>query len=396
MPRSGRRANGEGTIYQRKDGRFEGALFVPTPSGARVRRRVYGRTRREVHEKLTALARQVHQGLPVAGTTDSVAVYLRSWLDEVAKRKVRPRTWETYELLIRRHIVPVIGGKRLDRLSPADVRRLLDRKRDEGLSGSTVRQLHAVLRVALQQAVREDQLPRNVARLVEVPTADQLPVQPLSVAEARRLLKAARDDRLYALWAVALSVGLRRGEALGLRWQDVDLEAGLLRVEQTLQRVDGRLRFAAPKTARSRRVVPLPPICVVALSEHRERQDQDRAALGRAWYESGLVFTTSIGTPLEPRNVNRSFETLCERAGVRRIRLHDLRHTCASLLLAQGVAPRVVMETLGHSQIAVTLNIYTHVMPTVLRDAADRMQAALESDAAVTAAVTDHEEGPAR
>jgi len=383
MPRhSGKRANGEGTVYLRKDGRWEAALMVPTPTGALVRRRVYGKTRQEAHEKLTALARLVHQGMPVASASHTVEAYLRAWLHEVAKRRVRPRTWETYELLIRRHIVPVIGDKRLDRLTAADVRRLLDRKRDEELSTSTVRQLHAVLRVALQQAVREDLLPRNIARLVEVPVPSNDPVWPLTMDEARRLLKTASEDRLYALWAVAVGVGLRRGEALGLRWEDVDLEDGTVRVAQSLQRAQGRLQFSAPKTARSRRTVPLPHVCVEALRGHRHRQDGERQRLGEAWTESGLVFTTAVGTPIEPRNLNRSFDALCARADVRRVRLHDLRHTCASLLLAQGVSPRVVMETLGHSQISITMNTYTHVMPAVQREAAARMHQALDSDVA--------------
>lgn len=223
--------------------------------------------------------------------------------------------------------------------------------------------------------------------LVEVPTVRAAPVQPLDIAEAQQLLKAARGDRLYALWAVAIGVGLRRGEALALRWRDLDLDAGVLRVEQAVQRVEGKLQFAPPKTARSRRTVPLPDVCTAALRAHRLAQQRERLALGPAWQDFELVFTTGLGTPIEPRNINRSFDAPCRRAGVRRLRLHDLRHTCASLLLAQGVPARVVMETLGHSQIAVTMNLYTHVLPTVQREAAERMNEALLTDVAVTVAV---------
>lgn len=388
----GKRANGEGTIYQRKDGRWEGAALLPAPDGARLRRRVYGATRQEVHGKLTALLRQAQQGLPVSSSGQTVEAYLASWLRDVARQRVRPRTYETYELLIRLHISPVIGRVRLDRLSAADVRRLLQAKSGAGLATSTVRQMHAVLRVALQQAVREDLLPRNVARLVEAPTVRTEPVQPLDVAEAQQLLKVARGDRLYALWAVAIGVGLRRGEALALRWSDLDLDAGVLRVEQAVQRVEGKLQFAPPKTQRSRRTVPLPEVCTAALRSHRMAQHQERLALGPIWQDLGLVFTTAIGTPIEPRNINRSFDALCRRAGVRRLRLHDLRHTCASLLLAQGVPARVVMETLGHSQIAVTMNLYTHVLPSVQREAAERMNEALLTDVAVTVAVNGRSE----
>jgi integrase len=385
--RGGKRGNGEGTVYQRADGRWEGAAVVPVAGGGRARRRVYGRTRQETSAKLTALLRQAEQGIaaPVAGQT--VAGYLAGWLADTAKRHLRPRTYETYELLSRRHIVPLVGAKRLDRLTAADIRRLLNAKSDEGLSASTVRQLHAVLRVALQQAVRDDLLPRNVAQLVQVPVACPDPVQPLDLDDARQLLETARGGRLYALWAVAIGVGLRRGEALALRWSDVDLDGGTLRVEQSVQRVDGKLRFAPPKTARSRRTIPLPSVCVAALRAHWAAQNAERLGAGLAWHDFGLVFTTSIGTPIEPRNLNRSFDALCARAGIRRLRVHDLRHTCASLLLAQGVAPRVVMEILGHSQIAVTMNIYSHVLPAVEREAADRMNAALSGDVAVTVAV---------
>ena len=256
-----------------------------------------------------------------------------------------------------------------------------------------MKQLNAVLSSALSYAVREDLVPRNVARLVMVPTPRSAELRPLDVDEPRRLLDVARDDRLFALWAVALALGLRRGEALGLRWCDLDLGAGLLQVRQTLQRAGGQLQIVPPKTERSRRSIPLPPVTVAALREHRVRMAAEALEQGRSLEADGLVFVTSIGTPLEPRNVNRAFSELVERAELRHIRLHDLRHTCATLLLAQGVPPRVVMETLGHSAIAVTMNVYAHVMPAAQREAASRMndllgpdsaEAALPSNAAVS------------
>jgi integrase len=265
---------------------------------------------------------------------------------------------------------------RLDRLAAADVRRLLNATADKGYAPSTVRHVHAVLRVALEQAVRDDLLARNVARLVQGPKKRTAPIVPLDVDEARRLLHEARGDRLYALWAVAIGVGLRKGEALGLGWHAVDLDAGLLRVERTLQRIAGSLRVDEPKTERSRRNVRLPAVCVAALRQHADRQAEERAA-ARHWTDTGLVFTTQLGTAIDPRNVNRWLAELCERAGVRAIRPHDLRHTCASLLLAQGVPARVVMDILGHSQIAVTMDIYSHVLPAMQDDAAERMDGAL-------------------
>lgn len=219
-----------------------------------------------------------------------------------------------------------------------------------------------MLRSALADAVREDLIVRNVARQVQVSAGHQEEVVPLTVEEARTLLRTARADRLYAPYAVALSIGLRRGEALGLRWSDVDLDTGVLQVRRTLQRHSGALHFAPPNTRRSRRTVPLLPSLVATLREHRERQAEERAGAGDAWTDSGLVFATATGTPIEPNDFSKKFVRMCERAGVRRVRLHDLRHTCASMLLAQGVPPRVVMEVLGHSALEGTMTIYGHVM----------------------------------
>jgi integrase len=259
-----------------------------------------------------------------------------------------------------------------------------------GLSLRTVQQLHAILRVALQHAVREVVIPRNVAKLVQVPAGQRIEVRPLSVAETRMLLAAARSERLYALCVVLLAVGLQRGEALGLRWVDIDLDGRTLRVRRTLQRAAGKLHFVPPKTARSARTVPLPAVCVSALQEHRAKQETGRRKAGDSWQESGLVFTTAIGTAVEPRNVNRWFATLCERAGLRPVRLHDLRHTCATFLLTQGVPARVVMEILGHSAINVTMNIYAHVLPEVQRAAADRLDELLSTDADSAEQAEDH------
>ncbi|WP_432571595.1 tyrosine-type recombinase/integrase [Kineococcus sp. SYSU DK005] len=369
-----RRANGEGTIYQRKDGRWEGSCYVLLPSGGRARRSVYGRTRAEVREKMTALQRESDRGAPVgASGTLTVGDYLEAWLRDVAAVKVRPATLRSYEMYVRRHLVPGLGRKRLSRLSPADVRAFLADRRAAGLAPASVKQVHAILRAALQHAVREDVLPRNVARLVVVPNGPRHEWQPLSVEEARALLDAARGDRLYALWAVALAVGLRRGEALGLRWCDVNLDEGLLRVRQTLQRTTEGLVFVPPKSERSRRTVPLPAVAKTALREHRRAMVAEALLRGRPMSDDAPIFVTSIGTPMEPRNINRAFVELLQLAGLRRIRLHDLRHTCATLLLAQGVPARLVMEVLGHSGISLTMNTYTHVMPTMLRDATDHM-----------------------
>jgi integrase len=191
----------------------------------------------------------------------------------------------------------------------------------------------------------------------------------------------AAADRLHALWAVTLAIGLRRGEALGLRWEDVDLEAERLSVRHTLQRTREGLQFTSPKTQRSRRTVELTARQVVVLREHQARQAGEKREAGDRWREHGLVFSTPIGTPIEPRNLNRSFVALRDRAGVRRVRLHDLRHTCATLLLAKGVDARTIMEILGHSAINVTMNVYAHVLPEQQRAALDKLGDALDEAA---------------
>lgn len=220
--------------------------------------------------------------------------------------------------------------------------------------------VHAVLRNAVEHAVREELVPRNVVKLVRVPAPHYEVGTGLSLAEARRLLAAVRADRLHAVYVLALSAGLRRGELLGLRWADVDLDGGELHVRQAVQRVGGELRFTEPKTRHSRRTIPLPAIAVDALREHKARQAADRLAAGPGWRDSGLVFTTATGTGIEPRNLNRHWYSLRMRAGLPSVRLHDLRHTCVTLLLDAGAPPHIVQAIAGHSGIQVTMSIYAH------------------------------------
>jgi len=212
-----------------------------------------------------------------------------------------------------------------------------------------------------------------VADLVDGPRVEGYEIQPFTLGEARVFLDAVRGDRLEALYSVALTMGLRQGEALGLRWEDVDLETGTLHVRHQLQRVAGQLRQVPVKTARSRRTLAIAPSIVGSLREHHRRQVEDRLLAGSRWRETGYVFTTSIGTPLEARNVVRSFKAILAWAGLPDIRFHDLRHSCATLLLVRGVSPRVVMEILGHSQISLTMNTYSHVVPELARDAAVKL-----------------------
>ncbi|MGL5823604.1 MAG: site-specific integrase, partial [Nocardioides sp.] len=218
----------------------------------------------------------------------------------------------------------------------------------------------AVLRAGLQNAVRDELLGRNVAKLVQVAAPEYDVGQGLAPDEARQLLIAARSERLYALYVLAVYLGLRRGELLGLQWEHVDLEAETLQVAQTLQRVGGELLLKAPKTRKSRRTVPLPPPVVEALRAHRAAQGRERLAAGAAWQDTGMVFASRVGTPMEPDNLRRSWYRVRAVLPEPLPRFHDLRHTCVTLLLTEGVAPHIVQEIVGHSAIDVTMTIYAH------------------------------------
>lgn len=408
-----RRANGEGTITKRSDGRYQGAAYVYRPDGTRVRKFVYGKTRTEVGDKLTAIQEQTRQGIPAATSAMPLGDYLTYWLATIAAVQLKPSTLMSYEVMATIYIAPKLGKKKLNRLSPADIRLFLAgfkngclcclrgvdtaREKDNRVccavgkccnrrpSARTVQYAHSVLRSALQQAVREELITRNVARIVETPTVQREEVQPLDRTEARMLLKTAQGHRLHALWLLLVSTGLRRGEVLALTWNDIDFVRRQLRVRRNLQRIKTELLFGTPKTARSLRTISLPKQCATALTAHREAQRTDRARAGERWdplatQPAGLVFTSNTGRPIDPRSLNRMLTVLCRDAKVRQVRVHDLRHTCASLLLAQGVDARTIMETLGHSTITMTLDIYAHVMDSTLKAAADRMDDALGLD----------------
>lgn len=377
-----RRAAGEGSLFRYRDG-WAAQVRLGQGRGAR-RKTVYGKTQAEVLEKLRALRRQLDAGVvPRAGRALTVGAYLEEWIRDVLPGAVRPSTEASYETLVRMHLVPGLGSIALDKLTPTHVRAFLRAKAAEvsvrtkrPLSDRTLQYLHAVLRLALEQARRDELVTRNVATLVAAPRVSREEIRPLTIVEAKALFAAAVTDRLRPLWLVLVSLGLRRGEALALRWDDIDLETGVVQIRRSLQRVRGKLLTVEPKTERSRRALPLPAVLVEVLREHRRSQVAERLA-APAWVDPELVFTTHVGTPLEPRNVLRSFHALCRRAGVREVRIHDLRHAAASFLLLQGVDMRVVMGTLGHSRQATTSDLYTHLLEPVQRDAAERMDALL-------------------
>ncbi len=371
-----RRGHGEGTIYRREsDGKWCTAVDLGWVNGKRKRKVIYGKTRKEVAEKLKVALRDQQQGLPVAVERQTVGTFLARWLADVAKPSVRPKTYASYADTVRLHLIPTLGRIELSKLQPQDVTALLTAKLRAGLSPRSVRYIRAILGLALGQALRWGLVARNVVALTDPPKAERHEITPFAPGEARRFLAVTRGERLHALYAVALALGIRQGEALGLRWRDVDLDGGAIRISKQLQRVDGKQTLVEPKTAKSRRTISLPDEIVAVLKAHRVRQLEERLQAGDRWQgeDWGLVFASPIGTPLEPSNILKQYKALLAKAGLPPARFHDLRHSCASLLLAQGVHPKVVQEILGHSQISMTLDIYSHLMPNAQRDAAALM-----------------------
>jgi len=367
-----KRANGEGTIYKRADGRWTASVSLP---GAR-RKSYYGTTRQEVASKLVAAQKQRQDGLPLLTERQTVKSYLEEWL-ETARPSLRPATHKRYSEYVRLHAIPVIGAVPLTRLSPQHLQRLYANRMEAGLSPTSAGHLHAVLHRALGQAARWGQIARNPVDLVTRPRADHHEMATLSPEQARGLLAAARDERLEALYVVALSTGMRQGELLALKWPDVDLDGAHVTVRATLQRVGNGWTFNEPKTAGSRRRVSLTSAAVAALKRHRASQAEERLRCS-FWQDPELVFATGVGSPMDATHViRRSFHPLLIRAGLPRIRFHDLRHTAATLLLGQGVHAKIVSEMLGHSNIAITMDLYSHVTPTMQRQAVEAMDAVL-------------------
>ncbi len=335
---------------------------------------LYGATRDEVRRKLGIALGAAEAGTLADPRGITLGAFLDQWLEEVAKPSVRVWTYHGYEVHVRKHIKPVLGRYPIEKVGPQEVQMLLNRKLREGLSPKSVRYIRGTLRTALNQAMRWGIVGRNSAALVDGPRVEQYEIRPFTVEEAKRFLAAIKGDRLEALYSVALTMGLRQGEALGLRWQDVDLDLGYLRVTKQLQRIDGRFVLVEPKTARSRRTLAIPPAIVPTLRDHKLRQDREYTPHPNA-NSLRLVFTRPDGEPLDGTVVTHQFHRLLDRAGIAQRRFHDLRHSCATLLLAQDVPARVVMEILGHSQISLTMNTYTHVLPELKREAANRMNA---------------------
>jgi integrase len=379
--RARKRGNGEGTISKRADGRYVAALYVSRPDGTRGRKWIYGSTRAEVARELARLAQRVESGAVIPTRSPTLSDYLTTWLNDVVAPGLRPTTLAKYRTAVELYLRPGLGQHRLDKLTVAIVQSYLNARHTRGDSVAKLEMMRTALSSALGRAVREELLPRNVAQLATLPTVHQARRTAWTAAQARAFLRAAADDAAYPVFVLALVYGLRRGEIAGLMWDDVDLANGRIYIRSTLVRVDGRLVRGPAKTAAGIRVLPLVPLTRNALCAVRDRQADQRLNVEGDWDDTGYVFTTRTGRPVEPRNLSRSFDRIVASAGLPGIVFHDLRRTTATLLKSLGVPARDAQSILGHANITVTLGIYSEVFDPEIATALGRVNDALDDPA---------------
>jgi integrase len=369
-----KRAHGEGTIYfWEKKNLWVAKLSLPDGK----RKTKYGKTQREVRDWLITARKAMQDGIFVENDTITVSQFLNRYLDDYAVHSLRPSTIASYRHNIKNHIIPVIGHIKLSQLRADHLHALYNQKLEEGLSPKTVQNLHSIVHRTLNKAVKWGLVNYNISDKAEAPKYQKKEMKTWTGEQVKRFLSYMENDRWWTLYVLACGTGMREGEILALRWQNVNLDEGHLKVVQALQAVKGYgLIFVEPKSKKSRRMVVLPEFVVEALSIHKERQ----AGLRKSpkWTEHGLVFTTNVGTPINPRNLIRHFKKKIGEADLPEIRFHDLRHTTATLLLESNTHPKIVQELLGHSSIILTLDQYSHVIPTLQQEAAKSLDRLLK------------------
>lgn len=344
------------------------------------KRRYYNKTiagtKKEAQRHLTSVLGDLDRGIFAEPSKETLNSYLDRWLSTAAAPRVRPRTLTDYQELMDCHVRPVLGQRVLSSITPLDVQGVYTRMLERGLSPRRVRYVHAVLSSALKQAVKWQLLQRNPADFVDLPRQKRTEMHAMSTDEVAQFLNAAKQDKWHALFLLAVTSGMRPGEYLGLQWKDLNFDNGTIEVRRSLTRNKGKWSFDEPKTAKSRRKIKLTPTVVQALRTHRSRQAAERLKAGVRYQDFDLVFASANGQPLDRHNlVSRHFKPLLKAAGLpEAIRLYDLRHTCATLLLAASVHPKMVSEMLGHASIQLTLDTYSHVLPDMQQGAVDKME----------------------
>ena len=387
-----KKPHGESTVYLGADGRWHGRVTVGVrDDGSADRRHVARKSEAAVRRAVRELERKRADGiLPAAGVRWTVASWLEHWLENIARPSIRWSSYDAYRIAVHNHLIPNLGRHRLERLEPEHLERLYRKMIDSGLKPATAHQVHRTIRTALGEAHRRRQVAQNVATLARAPKVEQQEVEPYSIEEVRRILKAASEGRNAARWAIALALGLRQGEVLGLHWPDVDLDAGILKITtsrarpvyehgcrsacgKTPGRCPSRIQLNADdgptKSSAGKRRVGLPAALVELLREHSREQEAERVIAAQLWVDTGRVFTDPFGQPIKPNSDYHAWKALLKRAGVRDGRLHDARHTAATVLLVLGVPERTVMGVMGWSTTGMAAR-YQHVTDPIRREVA--------------------------
>lgn len=382
-----RRGKGEGSIYQReKDGLWIGQITIGYGVDGKQKRKTFtGKTRDEVQQKIYEAVHQQYTGTFIATDKVTVGEWLDNWLEVHKKEQLRPTTYESYEMLLRVHVKPVIGGIKLQKLQITNLQKMFNdfyrkgHKNGGGLSDRTIKYIHTILKAALQQAVNEQLILRNPADFVTLRSVNRPEVEPLTQEEANKFLGMLKNHRNFAAYYLAIMTGMRRGEILGLRWKDIDFKTGTLKINQCLVQVKDEKgkyvrTFQPPKTQKSQRTIPLTDDIIKVLKAHKVRQNEEKMKNRKTYEDNGLVFCSEEGKPLWPRNFIRQYSKLLKDAGIPHRKFHALRHTCATLLLEAGEELKNVQELLGHEKISTTADIYTKALDSAKRKAISKMQ----------------------
>jgi integrase len=343
-------------------------------------------SKRDAQRELARLINELETGAYIEPNRLTVTGYLSQWLETYAKLNVSAKTFERYEIIVRKHLIPALGHHALARLRPLHIQEYYAkdlqsgrRNGKGGLSAQTVLHHHRVLREALQQGIRWQLIVRNAADATEPPRPVRQERRTLDADQAAQLIDAVRGKRLFIPVLLAITTGMRRGEILALRWDDLDFSAMSLAVRQSVSQTKAGLLFKQPKTPKGRRVIALPSLAIDALRRHKTEQAQERLLLGPAYQEGNLVCANQDGSTWAPDTFTVAFKTFVRSSGLPRVRFHDLRHTHATQLLRQGIHPKVVSERLGHSSVGFTLDVYSHVLPDIQQDAASKLDTVIRA-----------------
>ena len=391
-----KRANGEGTVFKRSNGSWQGEMSIGRNSNGTLKKKYfYGKTQREVIHAMEDFKQQYNAGSYIEPNKLTLGQWIDTWLWDYKKATLRPNTFSSYEQNIRVHIKPCLGHILLQELKPEMLQNFYNEKFKEGrsdgmggLSSATIDKIHSIIGKALKQAVKNQLITRNVNDLTEPAKVVEKEINPLQLNDQVKLMKVIKGDRMEAAFLLDLSTGLRIGELLALRWSDIDLDKGFLRVNHSLNRIKvfdekrnskTELAFGDVKTKSGKRGIPIPSSILPIILQHKKNQLIEKVRLGSMYEDRDLVFCTEFGKPIEPRNMMRKFYKIMEKAGLERKNFHSIRHTFATRALEKDIHPKIVQEILGHADIGTTLNKYSHVLPDIKKAASEKLNVLFDS-----------------